>query len=349
MYTEGFSGFGRKKERSAKQEQRELPPGFIEAVAELRERALEDVRALPSRIVPENLQGIERARMLERAAEPLAYHGVSHTERAVERMERLISVLRRLGYEVSARDEYLGKVSGFYHDSVMDFDEKTIVEPNVGMSKVMMVLHRDKNEQLSAEKALQGMRAMQRKYPGIFTDKDEALVHDAIVAGTFPGFAQGTVYQPVLDRGGESPLATRLLALADIGAAGMDGPDVFRREGDAFFREENLDIADAIETLRNGGTLDAARKAYFISRMRAWSNIQVSFAEGRKAFLEKELAPFPPEVREGLKREVFNQFEASIAAARAQAERRAHMDSFEELAQDMGYDLASHASIAKAA
>jgi hypothetical protein len=128
-----------------------------------------------------------------------------------------------------------------------------------------------------------------------------------------------------------SPIA-RAVALADIAGAGMDSAWLFLKEGDDLFREENLDIREA---LRRGYPLTKELKEYFSFRMIGWGNAQIKWVEGRKERLEEELEGLPEKIKEEI-RPLFSHFESNSSAAEEMVGRRKRM-SFSQLVRDMKY------------
>jgi hypothetical protein len=189
------------------------------------------------------------------------------------------------------------------------------------------------NEKKSATEAIDFMRSQD----GIFSEQDEAMVNAQILA-TIPSFDPklGTVVQPELNA--ESSPITKALAWADLNTAGMEDSNRYIIEGDALFREENLDIEDAFDGVQDGQTLNDKQKAYFLWRMNNWNRAQIGFVEGRKKGLEQEVAFLPEDIREKLLQEVFSHFDETISLAREIAKRRSGL-SFEEMATEMGYQI----------
>ncbi len=138
----------------------------------------------------------------------------------------------------------------------------------------------------------------------------------------------GTAIQPNLTP--TSHPVARIIALADLGAAGMDGPTVFLEDGNRLFREMNPDIAAAYI----GGSVEDLDRTTFCTRMISWSNGQPKFAAGRRDRLDFELEGLP-RAAAGAVRSLFREFDASIEAAERRAEVRRGM-SFEELIADFG-------------
>ena len=236
------------------------------------------------------------------------------------------------GDSVTEKDIALGKLSSAQHDIVRRWEENRVKDEN--FEKVMRRRFIGDNEKASARAALEFMeKANQEAEEEIFKDEDIEMVREAIVV-TIPEFdtERKTVIQPHLNK--ESSFVARALALADIGAAGMEGYNEFGREGDALFREENLDILSALENLEE---LTLEQKEYFRNRMLMWSKFQSEFASGRKSLLKKELSGLTSPVQDRVK-DLFDTFDESIAGAEATATKREKM-TFEELTEDMGYRL----------
>ena len=261
----------------------------------------------------------------------LDFHNTRHTEGVVRRTEKILSVLKEAGL-LYARDVEIGKLAGAFHDIVQKYEENPIADGK--FVKILRKRFTKANETKSAELGVAYMeKANQESGQMIFSSADMETLREAIDA-TVPDFnkEKGTVIQPNLNE--KSSLVTRAVALADLGAAGMDGPEKFLPEGDALFREENLDIADA---LKNIGEITDGQKEYFRKRMLGWSGFQAVFANGIKELLDSELAAIPEEAREKIKL-LFNKFDGTIEASRKKAMERETM-TFEELARDMGYPI----------
>lgn len=126
----------------------------------------------------------------------------------------------------------------------------------------------------------------------------------------------------------DSPqLVERAIALADIGTAGIDGPSKYLPEGDAIFREEQLDVVERLK--------DPVQREDMKKRMLEWSKIQIDFAQGRKARLDSELKGLSEEMANNV-RKLFSRFDDSIEAAQLQYSVREKMTP-EELAKSFGY------------
>lgn len=295
-------------------EGKERPPFSFDQAIEIGVRSAEDIIR----------------KRFEQAATPegnLAYHNTQHTEGVIRRTKEILEAVARVDQAAATeRLEKLGKLAAAWHDTVQDYSVESVEDG--AFTKKILKRFVTKNEHKSAEEAIEHMRAM----GDVFSDEDEELVRSAIEV-TIPAFSpEKGVVQPNLTS--ESALVARAVALADLGAAGMDGPEHFLHEGDAIFREDTIDISEALQHSEN---LSDDQKAFFRSRMIGWSEGQEKFAITRKANLDAELEGLSEEEQAAVKK-LFNTFDESIEGARAQTERRKEM-SFEDLARDFGYTV----------
>ena len=231
---------------------------------------------------------------------------------------------------VQKRDVNLAKLAASFHDVVQKWEAAQTKDGE--FTKTVRRRFIGANETASSQEVVEFMEEVNKeKSLEIFSIEDKQRLIEAIDA-TVPGFSveKGTVIQPNMKE--SSGIIAKALALADIGTAGMEGSEAFLPEGDALFREENLDIAQA---LRENHELSETQKEYFRKRMLLWTKFQANFALGRKNLLETELLGLSENAQIKLK-ELFNKFDSSIEASRERALRRENM-SFEELLSDMGY------------
>ncbi|MDO8520984.1 MAG: hypothetical protein Q7S52_02615 [bacterium] len=268
----------------------------------------------------------------------LPFHNTLHTEDVIRRFETLVDAIRAVDPSlVDDRSRAVGRFAAAHHDTVQNWEPTEAPSKTLGEEGLIAVMRKrfvGANEAASTAGALALMdKANEEAGTEIFTDEDRGMIaggHDATIPGFNP--QKGTVIQPNLNE--QSSIITRAIALADLGTAGIDGKEKYLPEGDALFREENMDIAEAVE---NPASLTPQQKAFYTRRMLGWSQFQEKFAAGRKAMLEEELFPLPPDARKAVEA-LFTKFDESAEGAREQAARRANL-SFEELAKDMGYTL----------
>lgn len=84
----------------------------------------------------------------------------------------------------------------------------------------------------------------------------------------------------------DSGLVAQAVALADLGAAGMDGPQRLIRETYELFLEDNLDFARALSNVNN---ISLSEQSNYRQRLLEWIQVQIDFVNGRKARLAVEL------------------------------------------------------------
>lgn len=276
----------------------------------------------------------QRFEYAENPLDNLAFHNTQHTRGVIERTKKILEAMG-----ASDRLVRLGEFIAANHDTVQEYE--ITVDANSGVKKRSRFI--EKNEDASADEAITYMRA----YPSIFDEEDMETVREAIQA-TIPGFDMGkkTVIQPNLLESidaatvqerlmtSASELVTRALALADLGTAGMEEPDSFVHDGDAIFREENIDV---LEALRHPQSLSEEQKEAFKKRMLDWTANQIAFAQGREASLDKELEGLPEDMERSV-RGLFTHFDANIQRAQSKVDRRKLM-TFEELVRDFGYEI----------
>ncbi len=261
----------------------------------------------------------------------LPFHNQSHTNAVIRRAEFILRAMKDGGTPVSMHDFDLLRLSAAFHDVIQNWQEERISEGD--FTKIRRKRFIGDNEKDSIKTAHEFMEnANQENKSGVFSEQDKAVLQEAIEA-TVPGFNPKLgVTQPNLKK--ESHPITRALALADLGTAGMNGPEKFLKEGDLLFKEENLDI---LEALKNPSALSDKQKGYFKKRILAWVKFQETFARGRKELLEKEVEGLPETAKEKI-RQLFNKFDESIKAAEENSQKRQNM-TFEELARDLGYKV----------
>lgn len=294
-----------------------------------------------------------RARFEDAADEKdrLPFHKADHTVEVAVRTRKILEAIRRGSPDtVDDRTIQIGQLVGAFHDTVQKWVPN---EDNMGPDGSKRIMRKrlqtpadptknanpdgyKGNETASADEAKAFIDDFNRKrkedgLPEVFTEEDK-LVAERAIDHTVPQFefAKKTVVQPRLTQ--ESDIISRAVALADLGEAGMD-PKGFEKAGDLLFREDNLDILDASKDLNK---LDAQTKEQYRKRMLGWSKFQESFANGRRAELDKELEGLPEAAAAEVKK-LFDKFDESIKLAAAKAARRENM-TVEELIKDMGYE-----------
>jgi len=145
--------------------------------------------------------------------------------------------------------------------------------------------------------------------PARLTDEDISIIRDAIAA-TICAYdpTEQAIYQPDLYNPNRSlsPVA-RILALADIGALGIDGVKVYHQEGSLLVLEENLDLIPLVldGTIYSLGSDKSELYQNIQKRLLSRCRFQVNFAKSRVVRLEREVADFPDDAISTLTHEVF--------------------------------------------
>jgi len=155
----------------------------------------------------------------------------------------------------------------------------------------------------------QQLRKQDPDSPARLTDEDMTIIKDAIAA-TICAYdsREQAIYQPALYNPNKSlsPVA-RILALADIGALGIDGVKVYQQEGSLLVLEDNLDLIPLLldGTIHSLSSDNSELYQNIQQRLLSRCRFQVNFAKSRFARLEREVADFPEDAISTLTHEVF--------------------------------------------
>lgn len=261
----------------------------------------------------------------------LHFHRTKHTKDEYRRTELILSAVRKIEPDLVTKHLIqIGLLAAGRHDDVQEWVEEKIPEgKHIKLFRRRLFGH---NERASIGEAVAFMN-MVNKEAGveIFSWNDKVLVTEAINV-TIPSFdpKMHTVVQPNLSE--KTSIVARAVALADLGAAGLDGHKSFLYDGDAIFREENMDVFDAS---RSRVAVSRQDKEYFRDRMIKWSGSQPKFAEGRRNMLRLELEGLSPRVKACIW-SLFNKFSESIRMSKIVAAKRSKM-TFENLLYEFGF------------
>ena len=260
----------------------------------------------------------------------LPFHNSEHTLGVIRRTEKILKAIQAADQNlVNSHDLEIGRLASAFHDTVQEWEKNTINDGN--FEKVLRKRFAGNNETASSNEAVAFMvRANENEF--VFSDNDKKTVQRAINA-TVPGWdmENKTIKQPNLQD--NNSLVERAVALADLATAGMDGPEKFVKEGKALFREENLDILEAV---RSGEDIPKDKQESFKKRILGYLKSQANFAKGRQARLEEEIQPIRHEEAREAVAKLFSRFEDSIQKSKEVADEAEGM-TFEELVEYMGY------------
>ena len=266
------------------------------------------------------LQEFER----EIAQKQLYYHTYEHVNNVQRRSQHIFQVVRPYWEVASSQDqppislprmELLLTLCAFAHDMVQIFIPPT--QPHTARKRQPGVSEMATIDQLLEyiNELNQQLTTSDQDSPARLTNEDLTIIRDAIET-TICAYdtTEQAIYQPKLTQDNQSlSLVARILALADIGALGLDGIKVYNREGSQLFLEENLDV---IPLLLDGTihSLSASNwELYENIRQRLLSRcrFQVNFAKSRLARFEREVADFPPDAISELTHKVFKYLNAT--------------------------------------
>jgi len=150
----------------------------------------------------------------------------------------------------------------------------------------------------------------------LFTKADSSIIKEAILA-TICIYepSEQAIYQPALYESNHNLSAiARILALADIGALGMEGIAAYNQEGSLLFLEENPDIIPIIsQRKREISPLDNPQLYENIrQRLLKRAKFQVNFAKSRLTRYHQEISSFPAEAISVLTNEIFKYLNQEI-------------------------------------
>lgn len=131
----------------------------------------------------------------------------------------------------------------------------------------------------------------QEEYQGIFSEDDMNDL-DKVFTGTIPGFdpEKKAITQPNIDS--ESQDLAIAIAMADLGAAGMEGAESLIYDGDANFREEHMKISREIRQAAAEGNLSDLSeddKAAIKAKMVGWTKFQKKIAADQRGFFQERM------------------------------------------------------------
>ena len=254
----------------------------------------------------------------------LDYHNTAHTLDVIRRTRHLMQAL-----QASTHDLQLALIAAAFHDVIQLWDKALTIQS--GIPVVLRKRSNGKSEKASIDLARQWMLSRVEDKPKYGTD-DFNMVKQAI-CGTIAVFdpAYGAVTQPYVWQG--SYIITKVLALADIGGAAIDGPEHFAQEGDQIFRESHVRFVENIglEKLRSDPALQKLVHAYILD----WMNKQQRFVDARIALHPHYINSFSLDVRPAIEASMPH-LQSSLAYIQQLTKIRSKMGLL-ELLTEMGF------------
>ncbi|KAM3116174.1 hypothetical protein [Phormidesmis sp. 146-33] len=172
------------------------------------------------------------------------------------------------------------------------------------------------------------------------TELDQAILRSAIAATVCAyDTAEQAIYQPALDQM-DLPIVARILALADLGALGIDGIAMYNQEGSLLFLEENPDVIPLLldGTIHQLETTDPALAKNIQKRLLKRCHFQINFAKSRVKRIDQELAGFPTAAIAPLRHEVFQHLTPATIQTLESTTPRDNQTSLEELLRFFEFD-----------
>lgn len=228
----------------------------------------------------------------------LYYHTRDHIAQVQRRSQLIFSVIRSdLSVDEIEQIERLLDLCVIAHDMIQVFEAQS--QPHMPRQR-----SRGVSETATLDRLLDYLDA---ECSTALTDVDRSIIRSAINATicTYDSQAQA-IYQAELDQP-TLPIVARILALADLGALGIDGIAMYNREGSLLFLEENLDVIPLLKTnvIEQLETTDPVLAENIRQRLLKRCRFQVNLAKSRLARFEHEVTGFPKTAIEKLQTQVF--------------------------------------------
>lgn len=266
---------------------------------------------------------------LETRKKKLFYHTLNHAL-AVKRRAGCIfqaikpTLAQNIPDQELKRLESLIDLAALAHDMVQIFDSDTPVEqPRKRLSGL--------SETETANKLLQYIQNLNQELSALnvkptilFSDRDQQIIQDAIVATVCQPdpqaaianytFSTHSLYQPYLYQvQPKISIVGSIIALADLGTLGMDGIEKYIQDGILVFLEDNPNyeamlMPENSSRCQSQNGVGLSDRNLLKSKLLTMARFIVSFAHDRKARFELEISGFPPPARQTLRENVFIYF-----------------------------------------
>ena len=253
----------------------------------------------------------------------LYYHNFDHAlaveRRAIYILQAIKPVLlKENSLEQLSRLESLISVCGLAHDMVQIFEStppnqsrkrRSGLSETESAEKVIRYIAR-LNQALAAEKLDSSFQ---------FSEEEQQLIRDGIIATICVPDPQGSksntfsgqsIYQPYLyDIQQETSIVGRIIALADLGALGIDGTEEYISDGILIFLEDNPHLIELVLNCDRLNDLDRhlshRQNSELKTKLLTMTRFTIDFARERLARFEPEIAGFSPPIRQIIRDRVF--------------------------------------------
>lgn len=256
----------------------------------------------------------------------LYYHTLDHALAVKRRASIIFSAIRSIlsqkySNQELKRLECLVSLCGLAHDMVQLFESSSPADqPRQRLT--------GRSETETANKLLQFIQDLNHELAAsnpnsaiLFSERDQRIIRDAIAATVCQKdpqagkadytFSDYSIYQPYLYQSQPKiSIVGSIIALADLGALGMDGVEKYIQDGILVFIEDNPDYEKLILNYDSYvPQLDYssrfANHSLIRSRLLTMTKFMVNFARERKARFELEIAGFPTQARQILRDKIF--------------------------------------------
>lgn len=245
------------------------------------------------------------------------YHGLTVRRRAIQIFQAIQPMLTECytPQELTRLESLIG-ICGLAHDMVQVFEPTPLNHPRKRLA--------GSSETATANKLLRYIQDLnlalineKLNASWLFSDREQQIIQDAIIATICVRDPQGSkaqttfsspsIYQPYLyDAQTKISIVGSIIALADLGALGMDGAKVYVQDGIGVFLEDHPYF---LELCLSGDRFDSPEQDLTPNLTRtkllAMTRFTVDLAEERQARFEQEIAGFSPQIRQILSNQVF--------------------------------------------
>jgi hypothetical protein len=247
----------------------------------------------------------------------LYYHNLGHALAVKRRANSIFQAIKPVlmeNYSLHelARLESLISICGLAHDMVQIFEP---TPPNLSRKRLSGF-----SETETANKLLRYIQNLNQAVVTekldasfLFSDREQQIIRDAIIATICVQDSQGrkasatffpySIYQPYLyDSHSKISIVGSIIALADLGALGMDGVETYIQDGILVFFEDNPHLQKLVLNCHcpNSSTQDLTK-----AKLLTMTRFIVDLAYERQARFEQEIAGFMPHMRQILRNQVF--------------------------------------------
>ena len=251
----------------------------------------------------------------------LYYHTTTHAYAVKRRANHILQaikpvLLNKIESAKLNRIEHLINICAIAHDMVQEFsfslEDKISRQRPLGLSETETI-----NKLINYIRKLNHyLLQVNSQQHAIFTEADIYNIKEAIRATICHyNYLNNFIYQPYLYSSEKQlSLTAQIIALADLGTLGMEGIDLYLREGILLFLEENPGITELFLAQNK----DKANQSLILAQLKnselcpnlkeillKYTRSMVKFAQGRKANFEQEIASLDEEVKDILRDRVF--------------------------------------------